>query len=69
MAPNWTHLVRFVAEEDGQVHLGQFDHEAWPDVGLSFEKGEKIQAQLIQGCVFDGVLTERFLTVKQVSLD
>ncbi|KAL7768452.1 hypothetical protein ACKLNR_002753 [Fusarium oxysporum f. sp. zingiberi] len=66
MAPNWTHLVRFVAEEDGQVYLGQIDHEAWSDVGLSFEKGEKMQAKLIQGCVFDGVVTERLLTVKEL---
>ncbi|KLO89203.1 bifunctional 4-hydroxyphenylacetate degradation enzyme [Fusarium fujikuroi] len=66
MAPNWSHLVRFLAEEDGQVHLGQIDHEAWPDVGISLEKGQKIQAKLIQGCVFDGVVTERLLTVKEL---
>ncbi|KAF5253679.1 hypothetical protein FANTH_1370 [Fusarium anthophilum] len=66
MSANWTHLIRFVAEEDGQAHLGQIDHATWPDVGISFEKGEKIQAKLIQGCVFDGVVTERLLTVKEL---
>ncbi|KAF9786547.1 hypothetical protein IL306_014129 [Fusarium sp. DS 682] len=66
MAPNWTHLVRFIAEEDGQAHLGHIDNKAWPDIGLSLEKGEKIQAKLVQGCIFDGVVTEKSFTIKQL---
>ncbi|KAG5756131.1 hypothetical protein H9Q69_000260 [Fusarium xylarioides] len=66
MSANWTHIIRFVAEEDGQVHLGQIDHATWPDVGIAFEKGEKLQAKLIQGCVFDGAVTDRLLTVKEL---
>jgi hypothetical protein len=67
MAPNWTHLIRFIAEEDGREHLGQVNARTYPDVGLSVEKGEKITVKLVQGCIFDGTVTERTMTVKHVS--
>lgn len=67
MAPSWTHLIRFIAEEDGQAHLGQFDAKAFPDVGLASLEGKKIAAKVINGTVFDGVISDRALHVKQVS--
>ena len=67
MSQSWTHLVRFLAEEDGQIHLGQIDAKTYPDVGLALEKGEKVTANLIEGSVFDGVVTDKVLTIGQVS--
>lgn len=66
MAPNWTHLIRFIAQEDGQVHLGQVDAKQFPDVGLAMLNGEEVTAKLIKGSVFDGVVTEKLLHVAQV---
>lgn len=66
MSRNWTHLVRFLAKEDGQVHLGQIDAKKVPDVGLALEKGEAVSANLVTGGVFDGVVTERSLTISHV---
>lgn len=66
MAPGWTHLIRFVAEEDGQIHLGNIDAKRYPDVGLSTFKGEKVSAQLVSGSAFDGVVTSKTMTVKQL---
>ena len=66
MAPGWTHLIRFVAEEDGQIHLGNIDAKKYPDIGLSTFKGEKVSAQLVSGSAFDGVVTGKTLTVKQL---
>jgi hypothetical protein len=66
MAPAWTHLIRFVAEETGQIHLGQIDAKVYPDVGIASVEGKTIKAKEITGTVFDGVVTEKVLTVKQV---
>lgn len=66
MTPNWTRLVRFIAEEDGQVHLGEVDAEQIPDVGLAIFKGEKVTAKLVQGSIFDGVVTDKHLQVARV---
>lgn len=67
MAPQWTHLIRFVAEETGQVHLGQIDVKEYPDVGLaSLDENKKIVAKEVTGSIFDGVVTDKTLTVKQV---
>lgn len=64
--PDWTHLIRFRAKEDGQVHLGQLaDTER--DVGLDSESGRDIKAYLINGDVFNGSITEHILTVEAVS--
>lgn len=66
MAPNWTHLIRFVADEDGQVHLGQIDPKEHPDVGVSSFEGKKIKAKLVTGSIYDGVVTDREMHVKNV---
>lgn len=66
MAPTWTRLIRFIAEEDGQAHIGQVDARQFPDVGLSVVKGERVAAKLIQGSIFDGVVTEKQLHVARV---
>jgi hypothetical protein len=68
MAPSWTHLVRFIAEEDGQVHLGQVDETKFPDVGIAMLNGEKVTAKEIKGSIFDGVVQDRVLNVAQVLL-
>lgn len=64
MAPNWTRLIRFIAEEDGQVHLGEVD--ANQDVGLALLNKEKVTAKLVTGSIFDGTVTEKQLQVAQV---
>lgn len=66
MTRNWTHLVRFLAKEDGQVHLGQIDAKQFPDVGTALEKGESVGAKLVAGGVFDGVVTDKSMTISQV---
>ncbi|PGH14876.1 hypothetical protein AJ79_02738 [Helicocarpus griseus UAMH5409] len=63
MAPSWTHLIRFIAEEDGQIHYGNIDAKKYPDVGLSILNREKVGAQLIQGSAFDGSTTNKILHV------
>jgi hypothetical protein len=68
MAPFWTHLIRFIAEEDGHTYLGQIDASKFPDVGLSSFKGESITARVINGTIYYGVVTDRVLTVSKVSL-
>ncbi|GAD93501.1 hypothetical protein PVAR5_2112 [Paecilomyces variotii No. 5] len=66
MSPKWTRLIRFIAEEDGQVHLGEVDAKEYPDIGLAALKGEKIVARLIHGSIFDGVVTEKTLQVARL---
>ena len=66
MAPSWTHLIRFIAEETGTVHLGQIDVNKYPDVGLSSVEGKTIRAKEVVGSIYDGVVTDKILTVKQV---
>ena len=66
MSAAWTHLVRFIAEEDGQIHLGNIDVKKYPDVGLSTYQGEKVTAQLVTGSIYDGVVTDRSMTVQQL---
>ncbi|EXJ87559.1 hypothetical protein A1O3_04519 [Capronia epimyces CBS 606.96] len=62
----WTHLIRFIAKEDGQIHLGQIDAKKFPDVGLATFEGKEIDAKVVSGSVFDGVVTNQTLTVKQL---
>jgi hypothetical protein len=66
MSRNWTHLVRFLAEEDGQIHLGQVDTKKWPDVGLATFKGEKVDARLVTGSIYDGVVTDKIMHISHV---
>lgn len=63
----WTHLIRFIAKEDGQVHLGQVDVDTNPDVGLAAFEGKDLAVQVISGSVYDGVVTSQTLHVAQVS--
>ncbi|KAL1634607.1 hypothetical protein SLS56_002301 [Neofusicoccum ribis] len=66
MAPQWTHLARFIAKEDGRVHLGQIDPAKVPDVGRAVFKGEQVAAHEVTGGVFDGVVTGRVLHVDRL---
>ncbi|KAL2826250.1 2-keto-4-pentenoate hydratase [Aspergillus cavernicola] len=61
----WTHLVRFVAVEDSQVHLGQLIDTS-RDVGRDSVDGEEIAVFLINGSIFDGRVTSHILHVKQL---
>ncbi|KAK6440386.1 hypothetical protein LTR95_003393 [Oleoguttula sp. CCFEE 5521] len=62
----WTHLIRFIAKEDGLVHIGQIDAQAFPDVGLSAVHGDSIVARVVTGSVFDGVVTDQELHVDRL---
>ncbi|KAI1619334.1 hypothetical protein EDD37DRAFT_597359 [Exophiala viscosa] len=66
MSQQWTHLVRFLAQEDGQIHLGQVDATKWPDVGLATFKGEKVDARLVTGSIYDGVVNQRIMHISQL---
>lgn len=69
MAPTtWTHLVRFIAEEDGQIHLGNVDASKYPDVGLSTFKGEKVAVNLVTGSAFSGTVTDKVMHIARVSV-
>ncbi|KAF4336780.1 fungal specific transcription factor factor [Fusarium beomiforme] len=59
----WTHLVRFLAKEDGRVHLGQINAEKVPDIGLALEKKIEVQANLVEGGIFDGCVTDKVMTI------
>jgi len=63
----WTHLIRFIAIEDGQEHLGQLVDTSI-DVGIASFEGRNILAYHIVGSMYDGKITDTALTVKQVSL-
>ncbi|CAM1508576.1 Fc.00g054240.m01.CDS01 [Cosmosporella sp. VM-42] len=60
--PNWTHLIRFTAVEDGQAHLGQLVDTS-KDVGIESFNGAEIKAYLINGDMFNGTVTNKVLTV------
>lgn len=64
--PFWTHLVRFIAVEDSQVHLGQLV-DTTRDVGRDSADGVEIAVKVIEGTIFDGRVTDEVLHVKQVS--
>ncbi|KAI2624442.1 5-carboxymethyl-2-hydroxymuconate isomerase [Xylaria nigripes] len=49
---NWTHLIRFVAREDGRVHLGQLI-DGSQDVGKDAADGREIEVYLLRGTIFD----------------
>lgn len=67
MAANWSHLVRFIAQEDGQIHLGQVDASVYKDVGLSIFEGETIKVKEVTGDIFSGNVSTRTLTIERVS--
>ncbi|KNG80909.1 fumarylacetoacetate hydrolase [Aspergillus nomiae NRRL 13137] len=58
MGPNWAHLVRFISEEDGQIHFGEVDPSRYPDVGIAILNGERVAVKLIKGSIFDGTVTD-----------
>ena len=64
--PSWTHLIRFVAVEDGLIHLGQLVDTS-RDVGRDSVDGVEIAAYVIDGTIFDGRVTKEVMHVKQVS--
>lgn len=66
MSLNWTNLVRFISEEDGQIHFGEVDTRKYPDIGLAVLNGERIAVKLIKGSIFDGVVTETTVHVARV---
>lgn len=66
MPSNWTHLIRFIAQEDGQIHLGQIDPKTNPDIGIATVEKKEIKAKLITGTIFDGTVTDRTMTVAQL---
>ena len=62
-----THILRFEAEEDSQVHIGQLV-DTLRDVGLDDVDGVPIKAYRVNGSIFGGVVTtEEVLTVKHCS--
>ncbi|KAJ7821198.1 hypothetical protein B0H14DRAFT_2831904 [Mycena olivaceomarginata] len=63
----WTRLIRFVAAETSQVHLGQ-PVDASLDVGLAAFRGNAIKAHEIVGSALDPAahLSKTVLTVKQL---
>lgn len=62
---SWTHLVRFVAIEDNQIHLGQVV-DTDRDIGRDAADGKEIPVYLIDGTIFDGRVTAEILHVKHV---
>ncbi|KAJ5627616.1 FumarylacetoacetaseC-terminal-like protein [Penicillium lividum] len=62
---SWTHLVRFVAVEDSQIHLGQLV-DTTRDVGRDTVDGVEIPVKVIDGTIFDGRVTEEVMHVKQL---
>lgn len=66
MAPTWTNLVRFISEEDGQIHLGEVDSTKYPDVGLAILNGETVAARLVKGSIFDGIVTDTTVHIARV---
>ena len=63
--PFWTHLIRFVANEDHQIHIGQLVDTS-RDIGLDTLEGKKVEAYEIIGSIFSGKITKNVLTVKYV---
>jgi hypothetical protein len=61
----WTHIVRFIAVEDNQVHLGQLIN-ASRDVGRDSAEGVNIPVYVVNGTIFDGQVTKVILHIKTV---
>ncbi|KAK0268359.1 hypothetical protein LTS00_017592 [Friedmanniomyces endolithicus] len=60
-----THILRFVAVEDGRVHLGQLV-DTTRDVGLDTLQGTPVKAYRIDGSIFDGEVTNDVLTAQHL---
>ncbi|KAJ5756858.1 2-keto-4-pentenoate hydratase [Penicillium manginii] len=63
----WTHLVRFVAVEDDQIHLGQLV-DPMRDVGLDSTDGVPIYAFEIEGTIYNGKVTSHTLQVRRTEI-
>lgn len=63
--PLATHIIRFIAVEDGQLHLGQ-PTDISRDVGLATYHQEELKAYLINGDIYNPELTSIVLTVRQL---
>ncbi|KAJ6532261.1 hypothetical protein DFH09DRAFT_1044220 [Mycena vulgaris] len=63
----WTRLIRFIAAETAQVHIGQ-PIDATLDVGLAAYRGDVIKAHEIVGSALDPAsrVSSTVLTVKQL---
>ncbi|RFU77085.1 fumarylacetoacetase, c-terminal [Trichoderma arundinaceum] len=55
-----------LSDEDNQIHLGQVDPTVNADIGLDTYNGKRVQARLVVGSVFDGTVTDKIMTVKQL---
>ena len=66
--PSWTHLLRFIAVEDGETHVGQLVDTS-RDVGLDSVEGKSIKAYRINGTIYNGHVTGQQLTVQKVVVD
>lgn len=66
--PYWTHLIRFVAVEDGETHLGQLVDSS-RDIGEDSISGVPIKAFRIEGSIHGGRVTEEVLQVSRVCLN
>lgn len=60
----WSRLVRF-EDEQGKVQLGE-PVDVSQDVGLACAAGEKVQVKLIEGGLYDGIVTDEVATIKRV---
>ena len=63
---SWTHLIRFVAHEDDQIHLGQL-LDTSIDAGFASVEGKEIKVKLLNGDIFNCIPTDHVYTVKRVS--
>ncbi|KAF9887172.1 hypothetical protein FE257_010426 [Aspergillus nanangensis] len=61
----WTHLIRFIAIEDGQTHLGQLVDTS-RDVGQDCVDGVPIKAFKVEGSILNGRVTDSVLLVQQI---
>ncbi|KAK5446505.1 hypothetical protein LTS15_009844 [Exophiala xenobiotica] len=60
-----THIIRFIANEDNRIHLGQLVDTS-RDVGLDTFDGKKVEAYLINGSIFAPEVTSVVYSVKQL---
>ncbi|KAK5101053.1 hypothetical protein LTS08_004659 [Lithohypha guttulata] len=58
-----THIIRFLAQEDNRIHLGQLV-DPTRNVGLDSYDGKEIKAYLINGSLHNPEVTKHVYTVK-----
>lgn len=67
MSVPWSHLIRFKAQEDGLIYLGQVDSQVVPDVGVAVFTGRAVSVIVVSGTDFDGKVTDVVRTVQEGS--